>query len=291
MRINHRPTAPLQYRCRIFAHEFYLAVVPANDVDANQWRCTKSPHPGIGIRRVRVSAYDHSIDACFAQLSREQTAMGSKTERERIVAALLATHGLTFAGELGIALEKNRPPVLFRWWCASLLLSARIRTPIAMRAAEALFASGWTTAQKLADSHWDERVRILNQAGYARYDESTASMLGDGATRLLDEYRGDLRNLRAQADRKPQEERRLLKEFKGIGDVGANIFCREVQGVWHEHYPFADAKALQAARALGLGEDVHQLAALVDRADFVRLVAALVRANLLGDCREIRAGR
>lgn len=52
-----------------------------------------------------------------------------------------------------------------------------------MRAAEALFARGWTTAQKLADSRWDARVSALNQAGYGRYDESTASMLGDGATR------------------------------------------------------------------------------------------------------------
>lgn len=107
----------------------------------------------------------------------------------------------------------------------------------------------------------------------------------------MDEYRGDLRNLRAQADRKPREERKLLKEFKGIGNVGADIFCREGQVVWHELYPFADAKALQAARALGLGEDGPQLAALVDRTNYVRLIAVLVRANLLGDTEEIKAGR
>ena len=89
--------------------------------------------------------------------------------------------------------------------------------------------------------------------------------------------------MRARTDRCPQDERRLLKEFKGIGRVGADIYCREVQVAWPELYPFADAKALQAARTLGLGEDAKQLAALVDRADYVRLVAALVRTSISGN--------
>ena len=205
--------------------------------------------------------------------------MNSRTEREEIAARLLDEHGLTFAGQLEIYLEKNTPSVLFQWWCASLLLSARIQTSIAMRAANALFARGWTTSRKLADSSWDDRVRVLNNAGYARYDERTATMLGNGAERVLNEYRGDLRKLRARAARRPEDERKLLKEFKGIGDVGADIFCREIQIVWHELYPFADAKALQAAGALGLGTDVRQLASLVQGVDFARLVAALIRTG------------
>ena len=213
--------------------------------------------------------------------------MSSRAEREKVVAVLLAAHGQTFANELGIPLEKNTPSVLFRWWCASLLLSAAIRTPIAILAADALFARGWTTARKLAESRWEDRVHVLNQAGYARYDESTATMLSEGARRLLDDYRGDLRKLRERAAQKPQDERRLLKEFKGIGDVGADIFCREIQTVWHELYPFADAKALKAARALDLGVNAHQLATLVDRADYARFIAALVRAGLLRNYGEI----
>ncbi|MFY0615011.1 MAG: hypothetical protein JXQ99_26005 [Hyphomicrobiaceae bacterium] len=209
--------------------------------------------------------------------------MNSEAECRLTIEKLLEAHGLTFAEELGITLEKNTPSTLFRWWCASLLLSARIRTSLALRAAGAVFERGWTTPQKLADSSWKDRVSVLNCAGYGRYDERTASMLGDGAKRLLADYGGDLRRLRARADRCPQDERRLLKEFKGIGRVGADIYCREVQVAWPELYPFADAKALHAARTLGLGEDANQLAALVDRADYVRLVAALVRTSISGN--------
>jgi hypothetical protein len=85
-----------------------------------------------------------------------------------------------------------------------------------MHAAKALFHQGWTTPQKLAATSWDGRVRVLNHAGYARYDETTARMLGDTTALLLEKYKGDLRKLRHKAGGDPDEERRLLKEFKGI---------------------------------------------------------------------------
>ena len=62
-----------------------------------------------------------------------------------------------------------------------------------------------------------------------------------------------------------------------------SIFLREVQAVWPEVYPFADPKALSAARALGLPGDAQDLAELVPPGDFTRLVAALVRSGLAKD--------
>jgi hypothetical protein len=70
-----------------------------------------------------------------------------------------------------------------------------------------------------------------------------------------------------------------LKEVKGLGDVGVDIFFREAQAAWEELYPFADKRALQTARNLGLPDDADKLAERVDRKDFPRLVAALVRAS------------
>jgi hypothetical protein len=58
----------------------------------------------------------------------------------------------------------------------------------------------------------------------------------------------------ARSRARSRRECKLLKEFKGIGDVGANIFCREAQIAWDELYPFADRKALvvsQEARPAG----------------------------------------
>jgi endonuclease III len=219
----------------------------------------------------------------------------ARPSKRRIAEALLERHGRTFADELGIDVAAGTPSPLFRLLVASILFSARIGHRLAFAAARALAEQGWTTPQKLADTTWAQRVRVLNRAGYARYDESTSRMLGDTCALLLERYRGDLRRLREQAERDPRRERALLKEFKGIGDTGVDIFFREAQVAWDELYPFADRRALQAAQRLGLGGDPRALARLVDGGtrEFARLVAALVRAGLERDYDGVReqAGR
>jgi endonuclease III len=211
----------------------------------------------------------------------------AKPSADRIIETLLERRGRTYAAELGIDLERDTPWALYRWLCAATLLSARIGADIAMQAARALADQGWTSAQKMADTSWEQRTRTLNQAGYARYDESTARMLGDTAQMLLEKYRGDLRRLRDAAGRDPGRERALLKECKGIGEVGADIFCREVQVAWDELYPFADRRALDAAGRLGLEEDAARLAKRVSRKDYPRLLAALMRTALAKDYDEV----
>ena len=204
----------------------------------------------------------------------------TEPSKREIVSSLLDKHGRTYSDELGIDLGRNTPSPLFRWLCASILFSARISTDIAMRAARALTDQGCTTAQKMAASTWEQRTRTLNRSGYARYDESTSRMLGYDADLLLERYGGDLRKLREEANRDPNRERAFLKEFKGIGDVGVDIFFREAQIAWDEIFPFADKRALQAARRLDLGADARALARHVERREFPRLVAALVRVSL-----------
>jgi len=201
-------------------------------------------------------------------------------ETDLVLDRLLECHGTLFSAELGLDLEKNTPSVLFRWLCAALLMSARISHDTALVAARALADAGWTTAHRMAESTWEDRVGVLNRSGYARYDESTARMLGDTARRLLDEYDGDLRKLRAESENDPERQRAALKAFKGIGDVGADIFFRELQTVWSEHYPFLDDKARTAARRLGLPDTAEALAELIGRDRFARLATALVRAQI-----------
>lgn len=214
---------------------------------------------------------------------------GNGQHHRKMAETLLERHGRTYGAELGIHPGSNRPSDLFRWLCASLLMSARISTALAVSAARALAEAGWTTAGHMAASTWQERVAVLNRSGYARYDESTARMLGETVERLQSEYRGDLRKLREAAGRDPAEERKRLKEFKGIGDVGVDIFFREVQAAWEELFPFADRKALSAADRLGLPTTADGLAGLVGREDFPRLVAALVRTDLEKDHEAVRA--
>lgn len=213
----------------------------------------------------------------------------SKPSQKQIIRALMKRQGRTFSGELGIKLESETPSALFRWLCAALLFSARIGNEIATEAARALAKRGWTTARKMAGATWEERTRVLNRAGYARYDEKTSRMLADTSNLLLEQYGGDLRKLREAAGRDPQRERELLMECKGIGEVGADIFLREVQTVWTELQPFADAAALKSARKLGLPTETADLSTLVPKKELPRLLAALVRCQLAKDHKEVLA--
>src|ERR671937_2026178 len=216
--------------------------------------------------------------------------MAPRSQRA-VARALLERHGRTFAEELSIRLERGTPSQLFRLLVASILFSTRIGHGIAVEAAKALFRQGWTTPQKLGAATWAQRVRVLNRSGYARYDESTSRMLGEDCELLLERYRGDVRRLREEAGREPRRERALLKEFKGLGDVGVDVFFREVQVAWDELRPFADRRAPRSAQPLGLGGDAPALARLVggDARDFSRLVAALVRVGIERDYDGVRA--
>ncbi len=196
---------------------------------------------------------------------------------------ILEKYGRTFSQELGIHIEKNTPAPLFRLLVFALLSSTRIGHKAALSAAKALSKKGWNTPHKMAQATWRQRTDVLNQAGYARYDESTARMLGQTSDMLLKEYKGDLRRLREQAGRNPDRERKQLKKFKGIGDVGVDIFFRETQAVWNELEPFADKRAMKAAKRLGLGENVPELQKNVKKDDFTRFVAGLVRIELEKD--------
>ncbi len=203
------------------------------------------------------------------------------TESKKAIAEkVLEKYGQTFSDELGIYIEENTPSPLFRLLVFAILSSTRIRFQAAIDAAEALSKAGWNTPEKMAEATWRQRTDVLNQSGYARYDESTSRMLEDTANILLEDYKGDLRNLREEAGRDPAQERNLLKKFKGMGDVGVDIFFREAQAAWDELMPFADDRALKAAKKLGLGDNISDLKNRVDKKDFPRFIAGLVRIEL-----------
>lgn len=196
--------------------------------------------------------------------------------------ALLADHGTTYAEQAGIRL-RDRPSPLYRLLVLTVLLSARISSGLGVAAARELSRSGLRTAAGMAAATWQQRVDALGRAGYRRFDERTATMLGDGAGTVVERWGGDLRRMRTQADGDVGELRTLLQELPGIGPLGSAVFCREVQGVWPEISPFADDRAASGARAMGLPVTGAALARLVPADDLPRLVAACVRASLDDD--------
>src|SRR4051812_16914661 len=211
--------------------------------------------------------------------------MASDPSAGRVVAELLERHGRTYADEL--RLDPSKPAGLFGLLLFALLSSTRIRASLAVAGTKALLDAGWATAEKMSTSSWEDRARTLNQSGYARYDERTASQLGEACDLLIDRYGGDLRRLRDAAEQDPAREKELLQEIKGIGPTGADIFLREAQSAWSELSPYVDDRTRDEAKQLGLPTDAQELAALVKDKDVPRLVAALVRARLERDSEEI----
>lgn len=200
-------------------------------------------------------------------------------DQKKLVARLIDVAGQTFAEQAGIRLA-DKPSPLYRLLVLSVLLSTRIKADIAVAAAAELGKTGMTTPQKMIKATWQQRVDALGRAHYVRYDESTATALGDGAQFLQDEYRGDLRRLRDTANGDLDTLHELLQKFPRLGPVGADIFCREVQSAWPEVLPYFDGKTLDGAKRIGLTTDLDRLARLVGGEDQAKLAAALVRVSL-----------
>jgi hypothetical protein len=195
------------------------------------------------------------------------------------VRRLLDEAGHTYAHQAGIKLA-DKPAPLYRLLVLSVLLSTRIRADTAVAAARELADAGLGTPKRMLEASWQDRVDALGRAHYKRYDESTATALGDGARLLLDDYGGDLRKLRERAGRDPNRIRELLTAFPRLGPVGADIFAREAQAVWQELRPALDGKTLDGARRIGLPGKPADLAALAGDDRLADLAAALVRVSL-----------
>ncbi|HVX53446.1 MAG TPA: endonuclease, partial [Nocardioides sp.] len=101
-----------------------------------------------------------------------------------VVRALLDRHGTTYAEDAGITLA-DKPAPLWQLLVLGLLLSARIGSDIAVAAARELFRAGYRTPQRMRDASWQARVDALGRGHYRRYDERTATQLGELADRLL----------------------------------------------------------------------------------------------------------
>ena len=198
------------------------------------------------------------------------------TKQTDIARTVVEEAGTTLAAEAGIRMG-DKPAALWQLLVLVNLVSARISARIAMDAARELNRAGGTTPAGMARLRWQERVDALGRGHYVRYDESTATRLGECAELAQEEYGGDLRRLTDG-----HERTRLmsgLQRFPGVGPTGAAIFCREVQAVWPWLRPFTDKLTRAGAEHVGLPQDEGELGDLVEGDDMAALAAGLTRVT------------
>lgn len=205
---------------------------------------------------------------------------GSTTSIDR----LLKRAGGTYADEAGITL-RNKPKPLFQLLSLVMLASKPIAAPVAVAAAREVFHSGLRTPADVLRADRRTMISAFGRAGYARYDETSATRLTGLAAAVRDRYHGDLRNLAEEAGYDAPAAARALQYFDGIGPTGAAIYLREVQNVWPWAQPYFDDRALTTARKLGLPGDPGQLLQLSGGRP-AELAAALVRVSLDDELRE-----
>jgi endonuclease III len=158
----------------------------------------------------------------------------------------------SYSEELG--LDLTRPEDRFKWFLASVLFAKRISADIAKKTYRRFEEEELTTLERMLAAGWDRLVQVLDSGGYVRYDFSTASNLLKVMEELKEKY-GDLEGLHMES-RSPMDLERRLKEFRGVGPVGVNIFLRELRGIWEKAKPKPSKMAIKASQRMDL-EDIE----------------------------------
>ncbi|MFD0744765.1 hypothetical protein ACFQ1L_25305 [Phytohabitans flavus] len=195
--------------------------------------------------------------------------MNTLTERRATARGLLNRYGRGFADACGFSVIAN-PASLFQLLILAVLTSGRGDYHKQVALAHKLREQGWDSPTRLAGAPHERRVQVIRAAG-RRDAERLATTLGDLAEAVADRYRGDLRRLRRAAGYKPDQERRLLTELPNVSDRAADLFFQEVQVLWSEVFPFAERRALAAARKLGLATTTAELASITGGDESERL--------------------
>jgi len=167
-------------------------------------------------------------------------------------ARLIGSLGGMYSRELGIDLSGAGSGGIFRWFLASKLMGARISTRNALRTYKEFERRGVVTPERIRETGWDGLVEILDAGGYARYDFSTATRLLAIVSDLIRRYAGDLNDLHGQAADSRDLADRIRGLGKGIGEVTASIFLRELRTVWNKARPALSPLVLLPAGNLGI---------------------------------------
>ncbi len=166
----------------------------------------------------------------------------------------------SYSRELGLDLTKSEDR--FKWFLASILFAKRISAEVAKKTYRRFEKEQLNTPERILAAGWDRLVELLDSGGYVRYDFSTASNLLKIMEDLKERY-GDLEELHRESG-SPIDLERRLREFKGVGPMGVNIFLRELRGIWKKAKPKPSKMAIKIGQRIGL-EDLESYESVLVR--------------------------
>ncbi|KAJ9655683.1 hypothetical protein H2198_005480 [Neophaeococcomyces mojaviensis] len=250
---------------------------------------TKPKAETAGAKRKRKDQPEDKTGSSATEAGEENEPPAKKPEIDHKKASsdkldkILLKYGTVPLSDLGLeSPTEPTPETVLAHLLNAMLTSARISHELATKTVKEVFKANYHHLDILKKSSWQERTEVLTDGGYTRYREKTATALGELADLISDKYHSDLNFLREKADDSPDKIRKLVKEVKGFGDVGVNIFCDSAQAIWPSLAPFIDPRSLQTAKQLGLGNDVDKLYAAVgkDPLKMAQLCTALTTIRL-----------
>lgn len=171
---------------------------------------------------------------------------------KQIIRKLVRTLGKSFSRSLGIDLSQGKSPEIFKWFLASILFGARISETIVVHTYKEFEKEKALTPDNILKKEWEGLVGILDNGGYVRYDFKTATKLLQIIKNLKEEYQSDLNRLHQAAKDPGDLEKRLKNLGKGIGDITANIFLRELRGIWKKADPSPSPLVIEGARCINI---------------------------------------
>ncbi|HEY1706164.1 MAG TPA: hypothetical protein VGG75_41335 [Trebonia sp.] len=186
--------------------------------------------------------------------------------------------------ETGFTVTKSAAG-LYRLLCLALLADDTAPSRTAVDATKDLLSRHWDSAPEMAKTSESERTEALKKAGYPG-PEGAARRIGEATDYVLDQYDGDLNNLREEADGQGRRLRGLLRWIPGLDDTGYAVFVREAQVFWPEAGPFMDSHGVRAAERLGLPAKPSELLRDVARGQGTEMLGWLAGALTLVDAHD-----
>lgn len=188
--------------------------------------------------------------------------------KRKTVEALLEKFGKRYSEVLGINLDSGKDDEIFKWFLASVLFGAPIIETSVIKTYKCFQKYEVLTPERILETGWDGLVRILDEGSYTRYDFKTADKLLEVMRNLMEKYNGSLNLLHSKASNAKDLENGLKDLGKGIGDVTASVFLRELREAWEKAKPNPTSLVVSAAKNLGIVKNKTAENALKQLEDF-----------------------